>query len=146
MRTTHQIYHKAVKLHIMRCLLGMHIAQPHLKNWVRPFIETVAQSVNVIQSKTGSQTMTKRPQRNEPAVFKAKIAIEAIKGVQSTHPTLVAVEDYPRIYQEFMEWFADETACRHCGSEISVTAGTIFDRTQIPLKIWFAAMWFVISQ
>jgi len=27
-----------------------------------------------------------------------------------------------------------------------VTAGTIFERTQLPLRIWFAAMWFVTSQ
>jgi transposase-like protein len=89
-------------------------------------------------------------------------------------------EDYPRTYQEFLEWFADEPACRRyllrcrwpegfqcgrcggkaepwttgrgylhcrqCGSEVSVTAGTIFERTQLPLRIWFAAMWFVTSQ
>jgi transposase-like protein/transcription elongation factor Elf1 len=92
----------------------------------------------------------------------------------------VAGKDYPRTYHEFMEWFADEAACRrylmrcrwpqgfectrcgdkaepwttargylhcrHCGSEISVTAGTIFDRTRMPLSTWFAAMWFVTSQ
>lgn len=98
----------------------------------------------------------------------------------SVHPDPVAGEDYPRTYQEFLEWFADETACRgylarcrwpqgfecthcgrkaepwttgrgylhcrQCGSEVSVTAGTIFDRTRIPLRTWFAAMWFVTSQ
>ena len=36
--------------------------------------------------------------------------------------------------------------CRRCGSEVSVTAGTIFERTRIPLRTWFAAMWFVTSQ
>ncbi len=36
--------------------------------------------------------------------------------------------------------------CRDCGKEISVTAGTIFERTQIPLKTWFLAIWFVTSQ
>ena len=36
--------------------------------------------------------------------------------------------------------------CRQCGSEISVTAGTIFDRTRMPLRSWFAAMWVVTSQ
>lgn len=98
----------------------------------------------------------------------------------SDYPHPVAGEDYPRTYQEFLEWFADEPACRRylvrcrwpqgfvcghcggkaepwttargylhcrqCGSEISVTAGTIFDRTRTPLRTWFAAMWFVISQ
>ena len=36
--------------------------------------------------------------------------------------------------------------CRQCGSEVSTTAGTIFDRTRTPLRTWFAAMWFVTSQ
>ncbi len=92
----------------------------------------------------------------------------------------VAGKDYPRTYQEFLEWFADEAACRsyvmrcrwpygfectrcgakadpwitsrgylhcrQCGAEVSATAGTIFDRTRMPLRTWFAAMWFVTSQ
>ena len=29
---------------------------------------------------------------------------------------------------------------------MSITAGTIFERTRLPLKTWFAAMWFVTSQ
>ena len=92
----------------------------------------------------------------------------------------VAGVDYPRTYQEFVKWFAEEEVCRryllrcrwpqgfeclHCGekappwttargylhcrrcqTEISVTAGTIFERTRIPLSTWFAAMWFVTSQ
>lgn len=92
----------------------------------------------------------------------------------------VAGKDYPRTYQEFLEWFADEAACRRyvmscrwpqgfecarcgtkaepwttsrgylhcrqCGTEVSVTAGTIFDRTRTALRTWFAAMWFVTSQ
>jgi transposase-like protein len=92
----------------------------------------------------------------------------------------VAGKDYPRTYQEFLEWFSDEKACRdylvrcrwpqgfecarcgmkaepwttgrgylhcrQCGSEISATAGTIFDRTRTPLRTWFSAMWFVTSQ
>ena len=98
-------------------------------------------------------------------------------GLQSNP---VAGRDYPRTYQEFLEWFADEAACRRyvyscrwpqgfecvrcssksepwttsrgylhcrqCGGEVSVTAGTIFDRTRMPLRTWFAAMWFVTSQ
>ena len=31
--------------------------------------------------------------------------------------------------------------CRACGSSVSVTAGTIFDRTRTPLTVWFAACW-----
>lgn len=34
-------------------------------------------------------------------------------------------------------------ACRH---ESSVTAGTIFDKTRIPLVSWFAAVWYVVNQ
>lgn len=98
----------------------------------------------------------------------------------STRPVPVAGKDYPRTYQEFLEWFSDEAACRRylfrcrwphgfqcaccgfsaepwttsrgylhcrqCGSEISVTAGTIFHRTRMPLRTWFAAIWFVTSQ
>jgi hypothetical protein len=36
--------------------------------------------------------------------------------------------------------------CRGCGKEISVTAGTLFERTCIPLKAWFLAIWFVTSR
>ncbi len=36
--------------------------------------------------------------------------------------------------------------CRDCGSEISVTAGTVFERSHKPLRVWFQAMWFLTSQ
>jgi transposase-like protein len=36
--------------------------------------------------------------------------------------------------------------CRECGGEISVTAGTVFERTGKPLRVWFQAMWLVTSQ
>ena len=36
--------------------------------------------------------------------------------------------------------------CRSCGRQTSVTAGTIFDRSRLPLRTWFAAMWFVCAQ
>lgn len=36
--------------------------------------------------------------------------------------------------------------CRACGRQTSVTAGTIFHRSRYPLRVWFAAMWFVCSQ
>jgi len=36
--------------------------------------------------------------------------------------------------------------CRECGSEISITAKTIFEDTRNPLRTWFLAMWFVTSQ
>lgn len=83
--------------------------------------------------------------------------------INRPHPK--AGKDYPRTYQEFLDWFVDESACRQylarcrwpagfecgqcgdkskpwttargylhcrqCGSEISVTAGTIFERTSV---------------
>lgn len=36
--------------------------------------------------------------------------------------------------------------CRACQGQTSVIAGTIFEGTRKPLKIWFLAMWFVTSQ
>ncbi len=33
--------------------------------------------------------------------------------------------------------------CRGCGRQTSPTAGTIFHRSRYPLKVWFAAIWFV---
>ena len=36
--------------------------------------------------------------------------------------------------------------CRECGGEISITAGTVFEYTRKPLRVWFQAMWLVTSQ
>lgn len=36
--------------------------------------------------------------------------------------------------------------CVKCGHQTSVTAGTIFQDTRYPLKIWFMAIWYVVSQ
>jgi transposase-like protein len=36
--------------------------------------------------------------------------------------------------------------CRKCRRRTSATAGTIFERTQKPLRVWFQAMWYVTSQ
>lgn len=36
--------------------------------------------------------------------------------------------------------------CSQCGYQASVTAGTIFQRTHLPLTTWFRAMWWVTSQ
>jgi len=38
-------------------------------------------------------------------------------------------------------WF-----CELCRKQTSVTAGTIFDRTKKPLRLWFRVMWLVTSQ
>jgi len=36
--------------------------------------------------------------------------------------------------------------CRECGGEISITAGTVFEYTRKPLRVWFQAMWLITSQ
>ena len=36
--------------------------------------------------------------------------------------------------------------CGHCRYEMSVTAGTIFQDSHLPLTIWFRAMWQITSQ
>src|SRR5580692_11943335 len=36
--------------------------------------------------------------------------------------------------------------CRGCGRETSVTAGTLFADTHLPLRLWFEALWHVTSQ
>jgi transposase-like protein len=36
--------------------------------------------------------------------------------------------------------------CRGCRRQVSVTAGTVFHRSHLPLRVWFRAMWWVCSQ
>jgi hypothetical protein len=36
--------------------------------------------------------------------------------------------------------------CRGCRAQVSVTAGTVFQDSHLPLTIWFRAMWYVASQ
>ena len=36
--------------------------------------------------------------------------------------------------------------CCQCDYQISVTAGTIFQGTRKPLRVWFRAMWYVVTQ
>ena len=36
--------------------------------------------------------------------------------------------------------------CRKCRRRTSLTAATIFERTQKPLRMWFQAMWYLTSQ
>jgi len=36
--------------------------------------------------------------------------------------------------------------CIACGRKVSVTAGTIFDKTRTPMTTWFAAVWYVTNQ
>ena len=36
--------------------------------------------------------------------------------------------------------------CRHCAYQASVTAGTLFADTNLPLRLWFEAIWHVTNQ
>lgn len=36
--------------------------------------------------------------------------------------------------------------CRACKTDVSVTSGTIFHRSHIPLRVWFRAMWWITNQ
>src|SRR5664279_2114337 len=35
--------------------------------------------------------------------------------------------------------------CAGCDRRVSVTAGTIFDKTRTPLTVWFAAAWLLVN-
>lgn len=45
-------------------------------------------------------------------------------------------------------WWTDRNLlhCAACGRQTSATAGTIFQDTHKPLRLWFRAMWYVTSQ
>lgn len=36
--------------------------------------------------------------------------------------------------------------CARCDYDFTVTAGTLFDNTNLPLRLWFEAMWYVVNQ
>jgi transposase-like protein len=36
--------------------------------------------------------------------------------------------------------------CASCGHDFTVTAGTLFADTHLPLRLWFQAMWYVVNQ
>lgn len=36
--------------------------------------------------------------------------------------------------------------CCQCNYQVSVTAGTMFENTRKPLKMWFVAIWYVVNQ
>jgi transposase-like protein len=36
--------------------------------------------------------------------------------------------------------------CAHCGYDFTMTAGTLFDNTKLPLRSWFEAMWYIVNQ
>src|SRR5215469_11886793 len=52
----------------------------------------------------------------------------------------------PRCGSEKAWLVGDLWECAGCGRQTSVTAGTIFQDTRIPLPVWFRAMWWVTTQ
>lgn len=36
--------------------------------------------------------------------------------------------------------------CKNCGHQTSITAGTLFQSTRKPLRLWFHVMWWIMSQ
>ena len=52
----------------------------------------------------------------------------------------------PRCGSEKAWLVGDLWECVGCGRQTSVTAGTIFQDTRIPLPVWFRAMWWVTTQ
>ena len=36
--------------------------------------------------------------------------------------------------------------CKGCKRDVSLTAGTIFERTRTPLRLWFNAIWYIVNQ
>ena len=91
-----------------------------------------------------------------------------------------AGKDYPRTWNEFLDWFCSEEAClayleelrwphgfvcpscgtagepyrssrarlmcSSCSYQGTVTAGTIFDKTRTPLRVWLAGAWYLTNQ
>jgi transposase-like protein len=100
-------------------------------------------------------------------------------AIQPT-PSLEAGKDYPRTWNEFLDWFVSEEAClryleglrwpagfvcpscgaagepyrssrarlmcRSCSHQSTVTAGTIFDKTRTPLRVWLTGAWYLTNQ
>lgn len=49
-------------------------------------------------------------------------------------------------HQELWSSKIDRYRCRHCEYRVSIKVGTIFHGSRIPLRIWFRAIWQVVSQ
>lgn len=49
-------------------------------------------------------------------------------------------------HQKYWKMKSGLYRCNHCKYHLSVTAGTIFQDSRIPLRLWFRAIWQVVSQ
>ena len=50
------------------------------------------------------------------------------------------------VISEPLKTSRNRLVCQSCKHQASVTAGTIFDKTRTPLKVWLAAAWYVTNQ
>lgn len=49
-------------------------------------------------------------------------------------------------HTEMWQYKRSIVRCRKCHRDISITAGTVFQGTHLPLRLWFQALWLVVSQ
>lgn len=49
-------------------------------------------------------------------------------------------------HREFWSSKIEKYRCRRCEYRVSIKAGTIFQDSRMPLRVWFRAMWQVVSQ
>ena len=50
------------------------------------------------------------------------------------------------VISEPLKTSRNRLVCQSCKHQASVTAGTIFDKTRTPLKVWLAAAWYLTNQ
>jgi len=89
--------------------------------------------------------------------------MESYPQDQQAFEALVTSEDACRTYLASIRWptgfvcpacgwtqawhiVTGRFECRQCGRQTSVTAGTLFQDTRYPLRIWFQAIWYVTGQ
>ena len=49
-------------------------------------------------------------------------------------------------HRKFWSSTVEKYRCSHCEYRVSIKAGTIFQDSRIPLRLWFMAIWQVVSQ
>ena len=89
--------------------------------------------------------------------------MESYPQDQSEFDALIASEEACRAYLASMRWPAGFICprcaqskawlkatgvweCGHCGTQTSLTAGTLFQDTRSPLRVWFQAIWYITGQ
>lgn len=89
--------------------------------------------------------------------------MESYPQDQSEFDALIASEEACRAYLASIRWPAGFVCprcaqskawpkatgaweCVHCGTQTSLTAGTLFQDTRSPLRVWFQAIWYLTGQ